>query len=73
MILCICRSTTDREVDAAIGNGARSLGEVAARANGAGSDCGCCKSAIEQRLEDACRNDCANCPRQVAAVACAAL
>jgi bacterioferritin-associated ferredoxin len=73
MILCICRSVTDREVDAAIGRGARSLGEVAARASGAGSDCGCCKSAIEQRLEDACGNDCANCSRKMAAVASAAL
>jgi bacterioferritin-associated ferredoxin len=73
MILCICRSVTDREVDAAIGAGARSLGEVARRAGGAGSDCGCCKGAIEERLEGACANDCANCPRQVAAVASAAL
>lgn len=74
MVLCICRSVTDREVDAAIGAGARSLGEVA-RASGAGTDCGCCTSAIEQRLERAtgCRNDCANCPRQAPAVASAAL
>lgn len=72
MVLCICRSVTDREIDAAIREGARSLGEVA-RASGAGTDCGCCTRAIEQRLERACGNDCANCPRQVAAVASAAL
>jgi bacterioferritin-associated ferredoxin len=74
MVLCICRSVTDREIDAAIREGARSLGEVA-RASGAGTDCGCCTRAIEQRLERAatCTNDCANCPRQMAAVASAAL
>ena len=72
MILCICRSVTDREVDAAVRDGARSLGEIAER-SGAGTDCGCCRKTIEQRIERACAGDCARCPRSSGAVASAAL
>ncbi len=72
MILCICQSVTDREVDAAIQDGAQSLVEVA-RACGAGTDCGCCRGAIEQRLERACGSSaCADCPRRRAELASAA-
>ncbi len=72
MILCICRSVTDREVDAAVRDGARSLGDVA-EVNGAGTDCGCCRKVIAERIERACAGDCANCPRSSAALASAAL
>jgi bacterioferritin-associated ferredoxin len=72
MILCICRSVTDREVDAAVHAGARSLADVA-EASGAGSDCGCCRKVIERRIERGCAGDCANCPRSASALASAAL
>ena len=72
MVLCICQSVTDREVDAAIREGARSLAEVS-RACGAGTDCGCCQGVIEQRLERACSGACADCPRQRPELASAAL
>ena len=72
MVLCICQSVTDREVDAAIQKGARSLTDVS-RACGAGTDCGCCQGAIEQRLEQVCSGSCADCPRQRHELASAAL
>jgi bacterioferritin-associated ferredoxin len=71
MILCICQSVTDHDVDAAIRNGARSLAEVS-RACGAGSDCGCCRAVIERRVERACGGSCADCPRRPAELASAA-
>jgi bacterioferritin-associated ferredoxin len=72
MILCICQSVTEREVDAAIRDGARSLADVS-RACGAGSDCGCCARTIEQRIDRACGGDCSICPRRDAELASAAL
>ena len=44
MILCICQSVTDRDVDAAIRGGARSVAAVT-RACGAARDCGGCRPA----------------------------
>ena len=72
MILCICKAVTDREVDAAIRDGARSVAEVS-RACGAGRDCGCCVRTIEQRIDRACAGDCSICPRPDAELASAAL
>ena len=72
MILCICQSISEREVDDAIRRGARSLADVA-RVNGAGTDCGCCRSAIERRVEQACSGSCSDCPRRSAELASAAL
>jgi bacterioferritin-associated ferredoxin len=72
MVLCICQSVTDREVDAAIREGARSVAAVT-RACGAARDCGCCRSAIERRLERACEGACADCPRRTPELASAAL
>jgi len=57
MILCVCRRVSEREVDAAVRAGARSVDAVGARC-GAGTDCGSCREAIEERLEG-----CSNCPR----------
>ena len=69
MVLCICQSLTDHEIDAAIHAGARSLDELSAR-YGAGADCGSCKEAIEDRLAEAgCRGNCAACPRSSAQIA----
>jgi bacterioferritin-associated ferredoxin len=63
MILCICQAVTDREIDAAINAGARSLADVS-RACGAGGDCGCCRRVIEQWIDRACAGNCADCPRR---------
>ena len=70
MVLCICQAVTECEVDAVIHAGARSLDEVAARC-GAGTDCGCCRDAIEERLgqERPCGRGCKDCPRAVASAA----
>jgi bacterioferritin-associated ferredoxin len=59
MVLCICRAVTDREIDAAVRAGARSVDAVSACC-GAGTDCGACRDAIEARIEDSC----ASCPRR---------
>jgi len=72
MILCICQSVTDREIDAAIRNGAHSLADVS-RACGAGGDCGCCRGSIEQRIERACSGNRTDCPRRQPELASAAL
>ena len=72
LILCVCHSVTDREIDAAIRDGARSLADVS-RVSGAGSDCGCCRSVIEQRIDRVCGRNCADCPRRERELASAAL
>jgi len=57
MVLCICRAVTDREIDAAVSAGARSVDAVGACC-GAGTDCGACREAIEARIQ----GSCAACP-----------
>jgi len=71
VILCICQAVSDREVDAAIRDGARSLADVA-RACGAGRQCGCCRPAIERRVDSACASACEDCPRFAPELASAA-
>lgn len=41
MIVCHCRVVTDRDVDAAVADGARTVGAVC-RSTGAAQDCGTC-------------------------------
>ena len=41
MIVCQCKVVTDRDVRAALADGARSVGAVC-RSTGAGRDCGSC-------------------------------
>lgn len=41
MIVCHCQVVTDRDVDAALSDGARSVGAVC-RATGAAQECGSC-------------------------------
>jgi bacterioferritin-associated ferredoxin len=73
VVLCICQAVTDREIDAAIHAGARSLADIEDRCGGAGSDCGCCREAIEARLSTSerrpCGAGCKDCPRAVASAA----
>jgi len=59
LILCICKAVTDRDVDAAVRAGARSVDAIGACC-GAGTDCGSCREAIEERIE----TSCAGCPRR---------
>ncbi len=49
MILCVCRAVREREVDAAIAGGARTVREVG-RSCGAGVDCGACVADVKARL-----------------------
>jgi bacterioferritin-associated ferredoxin len=58
MILCICKCVSEREIDAAVRSGARTLASIG-ESCGAGTDCGMCEEAIEELLE----GSCASCPR----------
>jgi bacterioferritin-associated ferredoxin len=66
MIVCVCRRVSDRAVDAAVAAGARDL-EAISRATGAGSDCGCCRDALEARARPSAAPcsapPCPGCPR----------
>ena len=57
MIVCHCRVVTDRDVDVALGDGARTVGAVC-RTPGAAQDCGSCifsvKALVQQHLEAEC-------------------
>jgi bacterioferritin-associated ferredoxin len=54
MIVCHCRVVTDRDVDIALADGARSVGAVC-RTTGAAQDCGSCiftvRSLVLQHLD----------------------
>lgn len=50
MYVCLCNGFTDRCVDRAIENGAKTLGQVYKQI-GAAPDCGRCGSAIRERLQ----------------------
>jgi bacterioferritin-associated ferredoxin len=62
MIVCMCHPTTDRDVDAAIDDGARTVQDIARRC-GAGTGCGGCVEDLRDRLaargESGCPRDCA--------------
>jgi bacterioferritin-associated ferredoxin len=68
MIVCICKSISDRAVRAAREAGARTLEAVAAL-TGAGTDCGCCHGEIRETLADPCDKaaPCSGCPNRAAA------
>jgi bacterioferritin-associated ferredoxin len=52
MIVCLCLGVSDRVVRLVVANGATSVDAVAARC-GAGTDCGSCRHAIQDLLDDA--------------------
>jgi bacterioferritin-associated ferredoxin len=65
MIICICRGVSDRAIEAALDSGAGSAAGIA-RETGAGTDCGCCKDAIEElalQRSPCSTPPCAGCPR----------
>ncbi len=49
MLVCHCRTVSDRDVQAAIDRGARTVGQVA-RDCGAGGECGGCRFALRSLL-----------------------
>ena len=49
MVICICEDARDRQIKAAIRNGAKTIDEIRA-ACGAGSGCGSCHHFIEKIL-----------------------
>ncbi|MFE3998302.1 bacterioferritin-associated ferredoxin [Nocardioides sp. YIM B13467] len=57
MIVCQCRVVTDRDVDAALADGARTVSAIC-RSTGAAQDCGSCifsvKKLVSQHLEQEC-------------------
>lgn len=62
MIVCFCHPTSDRDVDAIIDEGARTLEEIGERC-GAGTGCGTCHEELRDRLlakgANSCPRDCA--------------
>ncbi len=60
MIVCLCHPTSDRDLDAIIDDGARSVEEIGRRC-GAGTGCGSCVAELRDRLAaKGCARDCAN-------------
>ena len=61
MIVCLCHPTSDRDVDAIIDDGARTVEEISRRC-GAGTGCGACVEELRERLvakgASACGRDC---------------
>ncbi|MEI7056478.1 (2Fe-2S)-binding protein [Nocardioides sp. CCNWLW239] len=57
MIVCQCRVVTDRDVDAALADGARTVSAIC-RSTGAAQDCGSCifsvKKLVTRHLEHEC-------------------
>jgi bacterioferritin-associated ferredoxin len=49
MIVCMCHPTSDRDVDAIIDDGARTVEEISRRC-GAGTGCGACVGELRERL-----------------------
>ena len=49
MIVCLCHPTSEREVDAIIDDGARTVEEIGQRC-GAGTGCGACLGELRERL-----------------------
>jgi bacterioferritin-associated ferredoxin len=56
MIVCLCKVVSDRQIQAAIDSGARSVEAVGASCR-AGTGCGACHDSIEEMI-----GACAGCP-----------
>ena len=72
MIVCFCHPTSDRDVDAIIDDGARTVEEIGRRC-GAGTGCGACVGELRERLSakgtGSCSRDCASDMRETSLVA----
>lgn len=63
MLVCLCHPASDRDIDAVIDDGARTVAEIG-RKCGAGTGCGACVEELRDRLHakgahSACSRDCA--------------
>jgi bacterioferritin-associated ferredoxin len=62
VLVCICHPTSERDLDAVIDDGARTLQEIGQRC-GAGTGCGACVDELRDRLASkgasGCGRDCA--------------
>lgn len=62
VLVCLCHPTSDRDVDAVIDEGARTVDEIG-RKCGAGTGCGACVDELRDRLHakgaNTCARDCA--------------
>lgn len=61
MLICLCHPASDRDIDAVIDDGARTVAEIGERC-GAGTGCGSCLDELRQKLGQ--RG--ASCPRDAA-------
>ena len=72
MIVCVCHPTSDRDLDAIIDDGARTVEEISRRC-GAGTGCGACVDELRERLlakgAGPCGRDCASDMRDTELVA----
>jgi bacterioferritin-associated ferredoxin len=59
MIVCFCHPTSDRDVDAVIDEGARTVEDIGRRC-GAGTGCGSCVEDLRERLS---QRGASGCPR----------
>jgi bacterioferritin-associated ferredoxin len=50
MYLCICKALTDKQINEAVGQGARTFGDLSARF-GIGAECGKCVDSIREFLD----------------------
>ena len=57
MIICSCRTVSDREVESAIAQGASSV-EAVGQLCGAGTDCGSCLDDLGERVARSCGRSC---------------
>ena len=57
MIVCVCHPTSDRDLDAVIDDGARTVEEIGRRC-GAGTGCGSCLGDLHDRLAAKGANGC---------------
>jgi bacterioferritin-associated ferredoxin len=71
VIVCLCHVVTDKQVKAAISDGATSVDDVGERTR-AGTGCGGCREEVHSILDSAgvsCEGGCPDCPRRREAIA----
>lgn len=63
MLICLCRPTSERDLETVIDEGARTVEEIGQRC-GAGTGCGACVDELRDRLAqkgaNGCARDCAS-------------
>jgi bacterioferritin-associated ferredoxin len=51
MYLCICKAVSEKQVEDLLMKGRKSLDEISAEC-GAGTDCGTCRTRLEQKIQN---------------------